>query len=768
MKRKGIFWGLLFVILTRCISAQASKYAVEVSAVAGINPNSLVFSWTADPAADHYYVFKKEIEDSSWGEPISVISGSSTEFTDYNINSGEGFEYGFYKNLNFFQDTIYVDNGKSLTFRIYDTWGDGIGPHHGLGWFKVNGYYQIYAQGDSFGHVYSITFTVDGGDTVTQDRIILTVQTDIFADETSWAIEDNTSGVVLDTGGPYEPPRFGHIFAGINYPPIEYRGTVLLLIDDYYLPELEYELGRLKVDLVGDGWKIKQIEVNRNDPVTLVKNLIINQCQSDSSINTLFIIGHVPVPYSGNVQSAHSNHCGAWPADLYYAELDDNWTDSVVNNTSATRPANHNVPGDGKFDQTLINSGVDLCVGRVDLYDMPAFTGTDIELLRNYLDKDHNYRQGYFLPERRGLIDDNVGGLFGVAPAANGLRNFSAMFTADSVFELDYFNTMQSHSYLWSMGCGGGSYNSCGGVGTTADFASRTVQSVFTILYGSYFGDWDNPNNLLRAPLGSDDALLTCCWAGAPNWHFHHMALGFTIGYSARLSQNNIRTYAPTDRAYQIHTALMGDPTLRLHVVSPPYLLNFNTINNSIQLSWTKSADSILGYYIYRSDNLENTFTRITNQFIETNQWIDSNPLSGNNVYMVRAVKLEISGSGTYYNLSQGIIDSVNFTGTGIEENQNFQSNYSTFLFENYPDPFENTSRIDFQLEQPDLVHIAVFDLLGREVVVLLSDKIESGMHSVYWNGLDRRFQPVKPGIYFYQMTTGSGYSSTQRMILLK
>ena len=77
MKRKGIFWGLLFVILTRCISAQASKYAVEVSAVAGINPNSLVFSWTADPAADHYYVFKKEIEDSSWGEPISVISGSS-------------------------------------------------------------------------------------------------------------------------------------------------------------------------------------------------------------------------------------------------------------------------------------------------------------------------------------------------------------------------------------------------------------------------------------------------------------------------------------------------------------------------------------------------------------------------------------------------------------------------------------------------------------------------------------------------------------------
>ncbi|MGC9367882.1 MAG: hypothetical protein ACP5FK_12680, partial [bacterium] len=298
MKRKGSILGALLIILTSGLYAQTEDYAVQVSAIAYENPTQLVFSWPADPAADQYYVFKKSLEDSSWGGAIAILPGSSVEFIDYDINPGEGFEYGFYKNLNFFQDTIYINNGKLLTFRIYDTWGDGIGPHHGLGWFKVRGYNQIYAQGDSFGHVYSVTFTVDGGDTVNQDQIIISIQTDIFADETSWAIEDNSTGIVLDTGGPYEPPRFGHIFAGINYPAIECRGTVLLVIDDYYLTELEYELRRLKVDLVGDGWKVKQIEVNRNDPVTAVKDLILNQCQSDTSINSLFIIGHVPVPYS--------------------------------------------------------------------------------------------------------------------------------------------------------------------------------------------------------------------------------------------------------------------------------------------------------------------------------------------------------------------------------------------------------------------------------------------------------------------------------------
>lgn len=53
----------------------------------------------------------------------------------------------------------------------------------------------------------------------------------------------------------------------------------------------------------------------------------------------------------------------------------------------------YNVPGDGKFDQTFIPSTIELEVGRVDLSDLPAFLPkTERDLLRQYLDKNHNFR----------------------------------------------------------------------------------------------------------------------------------------------------------------------------------------------------------------------------------------------------------------------------------------------------------------------------------------------------------------------------------------
>jgi hypothetical protein len=61
--------------------------------------------------------------------------------------------------------------------------------------------------------------------------------------------------------------------------------------------------------------------------------------------------GHVPVPYSGNFNlDGHDYHFGAWPADVFYGDMDGVWTDSSVTQTIASDPRNWNVPGDGKFD----------------------------------------------------------------------------------------------------------------------------------------------------------------------------------------------------------------------------------------------------------------------------------------------------------------------------------------------------------------------------------------------------------------------------------
>jgi len=57
------------------------------------------------------------------------------------------------------------------------------------------------------------------------------------------------------------------------------------------------------------------------------------------------------------------------------------------------------------------------------------------------------------------------------------------------------------------------------------------------MLFGSYNGDWDNTNNILRTALAAATHPLAVMWAGRPFWQVHHMALGEDMGYATLLSQ---------------------------------------------------------------------------------------------------------------------------------------------------------------------------------------------------------------------------------------
>ncbi|MDC0230742.1 hypothetical protein OAK19_02160, partial [Aureispira] len=451
---------------------------------------------------------------------------------------------------------------------------------------------------------------------------------------------------------------YGYIIAGIKVPVVENRGRIILIIDDSHIAALASELEELSNDLRGDGWIVDRYDVNPSLSVGAVKALIYSSYnQNPSDTRAVFLFGDIPVPYSGQLKpDGHPDHEGAWPADGYYGDMDGVWTDNIINITTATDSRNHNIPGDGKFDQEMFID-LELQVGRVDFSNLPSFSQTEQELLRSYLNKNHAFRHKYFEPKEQAVVDDNFS-TFNEAFAANGYRSFSTFFGSENIIDADYFTSMQNDSYLWSYGCGPGWHTSCNGIGTTSDFATDSLGSVFTMLFGSYFGDWDRTNNLLRAALASGST-LTNCWGGRPNWYFHHMALGQHIGHSSLISQNNTTTYWGGYQKRGVHTALMGDPTLRMHVVGPASSIVFDTIGNNLRVSWSPSLDSVLGYYVYRKEILEDTFKNITNALIVDTLFLDSCIQSGTYDYMVRALKLQQSASGSYYNLSQGIIDSI-------------------------------------------------------------------------------------------------------------
>lgn len=453
-----------------------------------------------------------------------------------------------------------------------------------------------------------------------------------------------------------------YILSGIEVPPVEQRGGLILLVESSIAESLASEIRRLELDLVGDGWSVFRRDIPRIFSPPEVKSIITNiYYNSSTPVKAVFLLGRIPVPYSGMIApDGHSDHIGAWPADVYYGDVDGVWTDASVNYTNASNPRLTNIPDDGKFDQNQLPSNTELWVGRVDLSDMPAFGLSETELIRKYLWKDHNFRFNFFRFQKKAVIDDNFGEFGGEAFSASAWRDFTAFFGRANVASADYFTTLYFAAYLWSYGCGAGSYTSASGVGNTAQFAAKPVYTVFTMLFGSYHGDWDSQNNFMRAALCYPSYGLTCGWSGRPHWHCHHMAMGFPIGYSAWITQNNDNSSYEDSSYYKrnVHIALMGDPTLRMHTVSPPSELRALAVENgAVLLTWGRSPENVAGYIVYGAAELSGDYVRLHDGFItDTNLTVYSNAW---NYFMVRAVKLETSASGSYYNLSQGIFQSA-------------------------------------------------------------------------------------------------------------
>lgn len=506
---------------------------------------------------------------------------------------------------------------------------------------------------------------------------------------------DSTFSDTVTTGVEYEykfekdtapdgSTAYGYVLAGNKIPAVTQRGTILIIADSTHKTFLENDIRTYRNDLIGDGWFTHLKWFDSATSVTQIKSYIVSMYNaSPAQVRSVVLIGNLKAPYSGDFRTSsiwppdgHTDHSGAWPADMYFSNmLVPVWPDSTVNNTIGARPENNNTPGDGKFDYTIMPHYNTLEVGRIDLSEMPAFSLNERSLLSQYLQRNHRFRHHEDVLTERCLTDDNFGvfsnGLIGADEhfGTVAYSNMAPLFGSGKTFARDYLSTLDTSDYLWSFGLGAGGYTSCSGVANTSQFAnsSQEIRSVFTGLFGSYFGDWDNQNNLLRAPLAAAGNVLNSFWCGRPIYFFHHMGLGETIGYSILRTQNNLDSgtnqfFYPTTTAslWNIHVSLMGDPAVRMQFPEP--VAGFTAVQDGcadrVKLSWSAPADTAVHrYYIFRSKHIDSTFTLLGTS--DTIIYTDSFPLFRNNVYMVRSEKLQVSASGSYYNLGQGLFDTV-------------------------------------------------------------------------------------------------------------
>jgi photosystem II stability/assembly factor-like uncharacterized protein len=142
------------------------------------------------------------------------------------------------------------------------------------------------------------------------------------------------------------------------------------------------------------------------------------------------------------------------------------------------------------------------------------------------------------------------------------------------------------------------------------------------------------------------------------------------------------------------------------------------------------------------------------------NSWTQQIPsiLSWNNT--IFSIYFNDAQNG-WFTAENGVIAHTTNSGIGIKHiSSDVPSDYS--LHQNFPNPFNPTTSILYELPKKGFVKLVIFDALGRELETLVKEKQSAGTYEATFNA-----SQYSSGVYFYRLTT-DGFSETKKMILLK
>lgn len=177
-------------------------------------------------------------------------------------------------------------------------------------------------------------------------------------------------------------------------------------------------------------------------------------------------------------------------------------------------------------------------------------------------------------------------------------------------------------------------------------------------------------------------------------------------------------------------------------------------IDSTENITWT--SDSVQFVSIEISLDSGSTWLSINDSILSSGLY--SWPVSVPNTSDQCLAKITDLMDSTIYDIS----DSV-FTIERITDLTRQEVKISTyFLYQNHPNPFNPTTRIQYDLPNDGFVTLKVYNTIGQLVVMLVSDYLNAGRHEVEWNA-----SSATSGVYFYRLQA-EDFIQTKKMILLK
>ncbi len=188
---------------------------------------------------------------------------------------------------------------------------------------------------------------------------------------------------------------------------------------------------------------------------------------------------------------------------------------------------------------------------------------------------------------------------------------------------------------------------------------AQEVPVTFRNVWFSFASDWgwlsagdtfQRNNNWLRASLGwTNYGLATVggyAWDFAPLGSGAPLAVTMTHGWEGQ-------SWVPRFQS------ILGDPTLRLHRVTPPTAPKASRSGSTVTLGWNPSPEMNCRYFVYRSTNGLDGFGSPLNLAPTPALSFTDTTTATNLLYQIRAATLQVTGSGSFTNLSQGIFINV-------------------------------------------------------------------------------------------------------------
>jgi len=204
-----------------------------------------------------------------------------------------------------------------------------------------------------------------------------------------------------------------------------------------------------------------------------------------------------------------------------------------------------------------------------------------------------------------------------------------------------------------------------------------------------------------------------------------------------------------------MHIAYMGDPTLKIRNLPAVKSMKAVSSNNLVYLNWNREENN--SYAVYRFDTLNRIFDRVHNELINDTFFVDSfNHTSGKYVYAVKCIKLETTGSGTYYNTGGAAYADVDHV------NSIFTINGSKNTLRVYPNPASDHIRIlfDSKSNSTSIYRATIYDMYGKAIT-------HFQIQPKYNREASIDISQLADGIYVCEIV-GDGVTYTQKVVVSK